>query len=185
MSSSSTRSELNKRTEEVLAYLPVSAITLYKKRQPVYSRETTLSHIYMVVSGAVAIYQITADSRQVLLEIVRPDELFGETAFVGPRRAEQAIAMEHTALMAWPVSEIEALVMQNPRLAVALLQMLAQRNEQFGRRIESFAVDSIERRLARSLIDLSERFGSPGLDGYVEMMPITHEQLANYVGTSR
>jgi CRP/FNR family cyclic AMP-dependent transcriptional regulator len=185
MSSSSTVSEFKKRTEDVLAHLPVSAITRYKKRQLIYSRESNSIHIHMVVSGSVEISQITEDSREVLLEIIRPDELFGETAFVSPRRSEQAIALEDTALMTWPVSEIETLVMQNPRLAVALLQVLVQRNEQFGRRIESFAVDSIEQRLARSLIHFSERLGSPGPDGSVEMMPITHLQLSNYVGTSR
>ena len=39
--------------------------------------------------------------------------------------------------MSWSVSEMEELVMKRPRLAVALLQVLAQRNADYTRRIES------------------------------------------------
>jgi CRP-like cAMP-binding protein len=68
---------------------------------------------------------------------------------------------------------------------VALLQMLAQRNAEFTRRIESFATDTIERRLARSLLRFSERLGSLEDDGSVRMMPFTHKMLSGYVGTTR
>jgi CRP/FNR family cyclic AMP-dependent transcriptional regulator len=67
----------------------------------------------------------------------------------------------------------------------ALMQRLIQRNMAFGSRIESFAVDPIDRRLARCLIRFSERLGIRVEKGFVEMMPLTHELLAQYVGTSR
>jgi CRP-like cAMP-binding protein len=122
----------------------------------------------------------------VLLEIVRPDELFGESAFLDtPCQCDRATAIESVELMTWAVSEMEDLVAKRPRLAVALLQILAQRNAEFTRRIESFATDGIERRLARSLLRLSERLGSPADDGSVRMMPFTHEMLSRYVGTTR
>jgi CRP-like cAMP-binding protein len=80
---------------------------------------------------------------------------------------------------------MEALVMKRPRLAVALLQVVAQRNAEFSRRIESLALDTIERRLARALIRFSSRLGNPEEDGSVKLMPLTHELLSRYVGTSR
>jgi CRP/FNR family transcriptional regulator len=139
-----------------------------------------------VVTGKVGISQIAEDGSEVLLEVVRPDELFGESALLDvPRRSERATAIETSRLMTWPVSGMEDLVMKQPRLALALLQVFAQRNAEFTRRIESFAIDSIERRLARSLIHFSERLGTPDEDGGVHMMPFTHEMLARYVGTSR
>jgi CRP/FNR family transcriptional regulator len=87
--------------------------------------------------------------------------------------------------MTWPISEMEELVTKRPRLAVALLQVLAQRYAEFTRRIESLTFDTTERRLARSLLHLSERLGTPEDDGSVRMMPLTHELLSRYVGTSR
>src|ERR1035437_4082178 len=87
--------------------------------------------------------------------------------------------------MTWAISAMEDLVMKRPRLAVALLQNPAQRNAEFTRRIESFAIDSVEQRLARSLLRFSERLGTPEQDGSIRMMPFTHALLSRYVGTSR
>jgi CRP-like cAMP-binding protein len=68
---------------------------------------------------------------------------------------------------------------------VALLQILAQRNAQSALRIESFAIDSVEQRLARSLLRFSERLGTLEEDGTERMLPLTHSLLSQYVGTSR
>ena len=56
-------------------------------------REHLSKSIYLVVTGKVGISQIAENGKEVLLEIVRPDELFGESAFLGvPRLAERATA---------------------------------------------------------------------------------------------
>jgi CRP-like cAMP-binding protein len=74
----------------------------------------------------------------------------------------------------------------NPRLAMALLQVLAQRRIYLAQRIESFSRDTIERRVARALIRFSERFGTRGEDGdgSIRMPAFTHEVLSQYVGTT-
>jgi CRP/FNR family transcriptional regulator, cyclic AMP receptor protein len=186
MASSSTSSGLQTRIEEIIAHLPASSATEYGKGQTIYDPDSLSNNIYLVVAGKVGISQIAEDGREVLLEIVRPEELFGESAFINvPCRSQRATVIEKAKLMTWVASDIEDLVMKQPRLALALLQILAQRNADFTRRIESFAIDSIERRLARSLLRFSERLGTLEEDGSVRMMPFTHALLSQYVGTSR
>jgi CRP-like cAMP-binding protein len=186
MASSITASALNTPLEDVLAHLPVSGTINYRKGQVIYSPDHPSKSIYLVSAGKVGMSRIAEDGREILLEIIRPDELFGESAFLSAsRRSEQATALETTMLMTWAASHLEDLVMKRPRLAVALLQIFAQRNADFTHRIESFSIDNIERRLARSLIRFSERLGTPEEDGSVRMMPFTHELLSRYVGTSR
>jgi CRP/FNR family transcriptional regulator len=178
--------EKHTRLEDVLGHLPVSSTTQYRKGQRIYGPDDVSKSIYLVVTGTVGISQIAEDGRELLLELVRPDELSGESAFLNdPGRSEQAMAIEKVDLMTWAVSDMEALVRRRPPLAVALLQFLAQRNADLTRRIESLSIDSIERRLARSLIRLSERLGTPEEDGSVRMMPFTHVLLSRYVGTTR
>jgi CRP/FNR family transcriptional regulator, cyclic AMP receptor protein len=173
------------RTEDALAHLPVSNTTEYDKGQTIYGPPHFSKSIYLVVAGKVGISQVADDGSEVLLDIVRPDELFGESAFLGVPPSERATAIENVKVMAWAVSDMEDLVTKRPRLAVAMLQILAQRNAEFTRRIQSFSNDTIERRLARSLIRFSERLGTPDGNGSVRMMPLTHVLLSRYVGTSR
>jgi CRP/FNR family transcriptional regulator len=152
----------------------------------IYGLDAYPTSIYLVVKGTVGISHIAHDGSEVLLDIVRPDDLFGESAFLqAPRRLERAEAIQRAEVMSWSVSEMEDLVMKRPRLAVALLQILAQRNVEYTLRIESFAIDSIARRLARSLLRLSDRLGTPEESGSVRMMPLSHYMLSRYIGTSR
>jgi len=175
-----------KQLEDPLAHLPCSSILEYKRGQLIYSQDQPSTSLYLVIDGKVKVCRMADDGRQVVVDIYQTDEFFGESAFLGtPTRDEQALSMENTKVMTWTASEIEEIVMKRPRLAVALLQILVQRSLDFGHRIESFSVDNIARRLARTLIRFSERLGEKSEDGSVQMMPFTHELLSQYVGTSR
>ena len=172
--------------EDPLAHLPCSSIVEYRKGQMIYNQDQPSTSIYLVIDGKVKVSRLADDGHQVVVDIYQPDEFFGESAFLSlPHRSEQATALESCKLMTWTTSEIEDIVMKRPRLAVALLQILVQRTLDFTHRIESFSVDNIARRLARSLIRFSERLGRPEDDGSIRMVPFTHELLSQYVGTSR
>jgi len=186
MASAITSFEKPTRIEDILEHLPISNTIQCRKGQVIYGPDRPSRSLHLVVAGTVAISQIAEDGRELLLEFVRPYELFGESAFLDPsRHSEMATAMERAELMTWAVSDMEDLVKRRPPLAVALVQFLAQRNADLARRIESLSIDSIERRLARSLIRLAERLGTPEQDGAVRMMPFTHVLLSRYVGTTR
>jgi len=172
--------------EDPLAHLPCSTILEYKKGQIIYNQDQPSTSIHLVIDGKVKVCRLADDGRQVVVDIYQPDEFFGESAFLGlAQRTELAVALENTKVMTWTTNEIEEITMKRPKLAIALLQLLVQRSMDFGYRIESFSVDNIARRLARTLIRFSERLGSKNDDGSVQMIPFTHELLPQYVGTSR
>ena len=172
--------------EDPLAHLPCSTIVEYRKGQIIYSQDQPSTTLYLVIDGKVKVSRVADDGHQVVVDIYQSDEFFGESAFLNlPHRCEQATALENTKLMTWTTAEIEDIATKRPRLAVALLQILVQRTVDFTHRIESFSLDNIARRLARSLIRFSERLGVEEQDGSVRMAPFTHELLSQYVGTSR
>jgi CRP/FNR family cyclic AMP-dependent transcriptional regulator len=129
---------------------------------------------------------LSHDGRQVVIGIYQTDDFFGESAFLGAaNRAELAVALEGTRVMTWTTAEIEAISMKRPKLAIAMMQLLVHRSVDFTQRIESFSVDTIARRLARTLLQYSERLGTRQDDGSVQMNAFTHELLSQCVGTSR
>ena len=172
--------------EDPLAYLPCSSILEYQKGQLIYNSDQPSTEIYLIIDGEVKVSRVDTTGNQVLIDIYRSDEFFGESGLLSlPNRPEQATAVAKTYVMVWSVREIEEVIAKRPRLGVALLQVLSQRIIDTALRLESFSVDSISRRLARSLIRFAERQGVCGDDGSVTMGPFTHELLAQYIGTSR
>jgi len=173
-------------TQDPLAHLPRSVIVEYKKRQVIYNQDRPSAGLYVIINGMVKLCRLAADGREVVMEIFRAGDYFGESALLGlPQHAEQAAAMEETVVMMWSAAQIEDILANQPKLAVALWHVLVQRMLDLGRRIESFSRDDVPHRLARSLIHLSERLGTPDGDGSIQMSAFTHELLSQYVGTSR
>jgi len=175
-----------KTLEDPLAYLPCSHILEYSRGQLVYGPGQPSASIYLVIDGKVKVCRTSDEGKQVVVDIYQPDEFFGESAFLGQHEQnEHAIAIETTRVMTWPTAEIEDLATRRPQLAIALVQLLVKRSMDFGARIESFSVDNISRRLARALLRFTQRLGKKLDNGSYEMIPVTHEVLAQYVGTSR
>jgi CRP/FNR family transcriptional regulator, cyclic AMP receptor protein len=186
MESSSAVSVSHGEREDILALLPVSTVVEYRKGKIIYGPDQPPTSIYLLVAGTVRLSHIADDGYELIVELIRPDEVFGESAFLNlARSSERATAHEDTKVMVWPVSAIEELITKRPPLALALLQISAQRNADFAQRIESLAIDNIERRLARTLIRLSKRLGAPAEDGSIRLIPITHQLLSQHIGTSR
>jgi CRP-like cAMP-binding protein len=174
--------------EDPLDYLPCSNIIPYKKGQIIYQQNEPSTDVYLIVEGKVKVSSIAENGYQGIWDIYQQDEFFGESAFLNlTHRVDRATAMESTKLMTWTIDVIEDVIMRRPRLSVALLQLMAQRSLHLAQRIESFSVDTIEYRVARALIRLSERFGTKaeGGDGSIRMPAFTHEVISQYVGTIR
>jgi CRP/FNR family transcriptional regulator, cyclic AMP receptor protein len=173
-------------TDEVLSYLPGSTTVEHRKGHIIYGPSRPSTDLYLVLAGTVAISQISENGGRVLLEIIGHDKLFGHSGFVGSRGvSEEAVVLQTAKVMMWPVRTIEDIVMDRPRMGIVLLQLFAQRAADLAVRLESFSVDTIERRLASSLLRLSEGLGVSEGESALKMLPLTHYLLAQHVGTSR
>ena len=77
-----------------------------------------------------------------MVNIYQTDGLFGEIVFIGLTESPKiATALEPTRVMTWTGDEIERYILERPRLALALLQMLTKRCMEYAQRIESCAAE--------------------------------------------
>ena len=171
---------------DLLEYLPRAPVQEFRRGEAIYSGGQQSQGISLIIRGKVKLSRVPRDRRRVVLDIYTRDEFFGESAISGSAdHTEAAVALERTQVMQWATSDVEALSMTNPRLAFALTQLFIARSADFLSRIESLASDLIEQRLARLLIRFSERLGKRLEADVFQLSSITHEVLAEYIGTSR
>ena len=172
--------------DDPLLYLPSSTVVHLGRGEVIYEAERPCTQLYVVIAGTVQISRVNVQGRQIIIDIYRTDDSFGESALVGlERHGQEAVALEDTMLMSWARDEVEQVMDQRPTLGLALLSLMAQREVHLAERMESLLVDSIPARLAKALTHFSERLGTPGQDGSVTMRGFTHEFLSQYIGTSR
>jgi len=172
-------------TEDPLALLPRTPLRRYGKNQVIYGPQERVEALYLIVDGRVKISR-PRNGWEVVLAFLQKDDFLGEAVFSGsPHQGEQATALADTSLMVWPIGELKRLMLRTPALGPALLRYLAQKLSESNARIESLCLDPLKRRLVAALLDMGQRLGQPGNDPFVHLLPVTHEQLACYLGTSR
>jgi CRP/FNR family transcriptional regulator len=87
--------------------------------------------------------------------------------------------------MSWSRHEIEQQVEREPRLGIALAQHLVRQCIKLQDRIESMAVHKTPERVMLALLQLAADLGVPMPDGSLSVDSLTHQTIAEFVGTSR
>jgi CRP/FNR family transcriptional regulator len=172
--------------DDPLALLPRRKPQFYEKERTIFTPEDRADSLFLVVNGTVKLSRISDGGRETVLELCSQDSFFGESSLMGRSyRGEMAVALEDTSVMEWPADELVRLMLRTPELGPSLLRVVATKLFESGSRVESLAIDQISQRLVKALLRLGERFGESNGTSKVHLMPITHELLAKYVGTSR
>jgi len=172
--------------DDPLALLPRRKPYYFEKDQTIYTPQDIADSLLLVVEGTVKLSRISPSGRETVLDFCPPDSFFGESCLLGQNyRGELAVALEETCVMEWSRGELEQIMMRTPDLGPALLKVFAEKLQDYGLRVESLAIDQISQRLIKALLRFGKTLGSTSSSGTVHMMPITHELLSKYVGTSR
>jgi CRP-like cAMP-binding protein len=169
---------------DALLYLPRKGVVAYRRNQVIYDDQHPCAALHLVVEGRVRV-TTTLDGARIVTGILGVDEFFGELALIGSHAGrERAMAMEKTKVMSWPVEEIETEVERQTGLGMALIQVFAGRCLDLEDRLQSLAFDKTPERVAHGLLRLARR-GARAADGATRMSPVTHQELSEYIGTSR
>jgi CRP/FNR family cyclic AMP-dependent transcriptional regulator len=172
--------------EDPLTYLPRKPVQEFAKGRVIYDPRQPNDCIYVVILGRVKITTTADDGCQTIGRIVCSEGLFGESALVGHGvRNESAVALDNVSVMSWTRGEIEQQIEREPRLGVALSQYLVTQCIELQDRIESMAVYKTPERVMLALVQLAGGLGTPMADGAARIASLTHQTIAEYVGTSR
>ncbi len=152
----------------------------YRRRETVLDPHTPADRVYLVKSGAVRIYQLSAEGREVTTAILRPGQLLGTSALVGVgERSAFAEATEDSYICEATAEEFLRILAGHPLLATKVTVALARQLLRLEQQLERLALQQVPVRLAQVLLQLAEDNGGPLPEG------LTHEELAKLIGSTR
>jgi CRP/FNR family transcriptional regulator, cyclic AMP receptor protein len=142
--------------------------------------------LYIIVSGKVKLGRRSSDGRQNILAVMGPSDMFGELSIFdpGPRTSSattitkvRAVSMDRDALKAW--------ITDRPEIAEQLLRVLARRLRRTNDNIADLIFTDVPGRVAKQLLLLAQRFGTPEGAALHVTHDLTQLELAQLVGSSR
>lgn len=122
---------------------------------------------------------------ETILHILKPGEIFGELLLSRERRAFTVETAQDSVVTVISREGFRRLLSEAPRVALNFIQVLSKR---LAKVEEGFAESSHTwsyHRLAKVLLHLSEQYGEEVPAGTLITLRLTHEDLANLIGTTR
>jgi CRP/FNR family transcriptional regulator, cyclic AMP receptor protein len=142
--------------------------------------------LYVVLDGKVKLVHTAPDGRESVLAVLGPGEMFGELSLFDPGpRASTATALTDATVSGLGRSALRPWLTGRPEVAEALLQALAARLRRTSEAMGDLVFSDVPGRVAKALLDLSEKFGSHTPEGLLVAHDMTQEELAQLVGASR
>jgi len=172
--------------DQIRALEAKSQIKTFDRKSLVYLPEDSGDSVMLVVSGRVRIYHITSEGKEALLAFIDPGELFGELTLVGQaEREEFAETMEKSQIVKIPGEEIRRLMEQHPQITLGLTRLIGLRRQKFERRLKSLMFQPNRERLIHLLLELAERYAVPHTEGIALRIKLSHQEMANLIGSTR
>ena len=135
--------------------------------------------VWQVCQGLVQLNTICQNGEEVWLGWAEPSTFFGQ--WFSLLRSYQAIALCDVQLTWFSLAEINA----SPRLSQIILPQLVRRIQQTEALLAISGQRRVEDRLQHLLVLMKQQIGQPVAGGTRIEMRITHQNLANAIGTTR
>ncbi len=112
---------------------------------------------YIILSGKVKIFKLSADGKEQILHILKNQEPFGEAAvFEGENYPASAQALVETSTFFFPKLKFIELILRQPSLALRMMGLLSLRLRKITMLVENLSLKEVPRRLAAYLLFLND-----------------------------
>jgi CRP-like cAMP-binding protein len=154
-------------------------------REYVFHEGEPAAWFCLVRSGRIRIVRHASSGKDVVLELLGPGEIFGGVAVLERRPyPASAQATEPSVVVRIPADPVLALAERQPSIARTMMLLISRRLRAAHEAVKSLSVDSVDARLATTLLRLADRDGVPIPEGIELPFHLTRKSLAEMSGTT-
>ena len=142
--------------------------------------------IYFIHRGRVKVYKTTEDGREQIVNLLGKGDIFPHVGwYVGSTYPATAESLEDGQLYFLFINKFIQLLEENPRLMLKLLQEFDGKIRELQGRLSNVLSRDMTEKILNVLYSLVKDKGKKNEDGYLLEIELTHQDIANMVGTTR
>ncbi len=142
--------------------------------------------LHIISRGRVRIFKASATGREQVLAVNVPGETIAEVpVFDGGPYPASAIALEDTEIAFISRKDFQDYCLEHPEVSLKVLAFVGTRLRKLVGIIEELSFTTIRQRLVSMLVRLAQNDGRKSARGIEVLLPGSHQELANQLGTVR
>lgn len=142
---------------------------------------------FMIVSrGRIKVFGYSQDGKEQIMYILTAGDFFGARNLIHDRKADfNAQAMEDTAVCMIQRERFQELLVQFPSISIKIMDVLCDRLEKMESMFRKISPKDVDSRVNMMLLELLHKYGRKHGDGVIIELPMSREEMANYIGVAR
>lgn len=165
--------------EELLKITAITTDRTYQKGEMVYLQGDEGGKLYVLHKGRVKITRLGMSGKEQVIRVLGPGAFMGELSLLSPvPMTDNAEALETTTMCMIDGKELKGLMLENPSIALKIIEELSRRLESVEELVEDINLLSVEQRLAQVLLKLAG-------DGDEIVLKMRKSDLASQIGMSQ
>ena len=155
-------------------------VETYERGKTIFFPGDPAERVYFLMKGAVKLSRVYEIGEEITVALLRENSVFGVLSLITGERSDRF----YHAVAFTPV-ELQPALAENPELAMVMLKGLSSRILQTEMMIETLAHRDMGSRLVSFLLILCRDFGVPSPDGITIDLKLSHQAIAEAIGSTR
>jgi global nitrogen regulator NtcA len=168
------------------AFPPV--LETFERGKTIFFPGDPAERVYFLVKGAVKLSRVYEAGEEITVALLRENSVFGVLSLITGHRSDRfyhAVAFTPVELLSVPIEQVEKALKDDPDLSMLMLRGLSSRILQTEMMIETLAHRDMGSRLVSFLLILCRDFGAPGSEGITIDLKLSHQAIAEAIGSTR
>ncbi|MBS4536348.1 Crp/Fnr family transcriptional regulator [Clostridium sp. D2Q-14] len=161
-------------------------IKTFKKGEMLFFEGDISDKLFLINKGKVKAFRYTKDGKEQIIYILAEGDFVGDMSLIKEEEFKfNAEAMEDSNVCILTKKDFDKILLENPDIALKTLRVIHDRVVSLEEQVQRLGTKDIESRLAGLLLGLIKDFGTPK-ERIVELdIPLSREDMANYIGSTR
>ena len=145
-------------------------------------------NVYLIRRGAVRLSRVYESGEEITVALLRENSLFGVLSLLTGHRYDRfyhSIAFTRVEMVTAPATSVRQAIEDDTSVGLLLLQGLSSRILQTETMIETLTHRDMSSRLVSFLLVLCRDFGVPGQRGITIDLRLSHQAIAEAIGSTR
>ena len=148
--------------------------------------EVAPGRAFRCVSGTLKVTKLLASGREILITILQTGSVWSDRAVLNGYWKDVFVeAMEASEVVSVDAVAFERVVRTSPDTLAKFMLRISEQVSDALTLLDDFRGRDVASRLARVLVRFSKQYGVPTEQGVRIELPVTHQDLANMIGTAR
>ncbi len=158
----------------------------FEKGDIIFSEGEIFDKLFIINNGSIKVYKYTKNGKEQILYILKEGEFLGDLNLLKKDIFKfNATALESTNMCIIHKDDFDTLIKTNPEISIKVLEYAHDRIASLENLVQTLTTKDVEVRLASLLLNLSKTFGFKTDKGIEITLPLTREDMANFIGVTR